>query len=74
MGRSLEITRNCVAYTNHTILAEALEKWPIRLFQPLLPRIYTITEEIHRRFEIELKETYGEHSQKLIIWQLLKMV
>ncbi|HKL61703.1 MAG TPA: glycogen/starch/alpha-glucan phosphorylase, partial [Acholeplasma sp.] len=52
--KAWDITRNCVAYTNHTILAEALEKWPIRLFQPLLPRIYTITEEIHRRFETEL--------------------
>ncbi|HHV33520.1 MAG TPA: glycogen/starch/alpha-glucan phosphorylase [Acholeplasma sp.] len=67
-----EITRNCVAYTNHTILAEALEKWPIRLFQPLLPRIYTITEEIHRRFEIELKETYGEHSPKVNNMAIIK--
>ena len=56
------ITKNSIAYTNHTILAEALEKWPIRLFQPLLPRIYTITEEINRRFEIELKQKYGEHA------------
>ena len=41
--KAWEITKTSVAYTNHTILAEALEKWPIRLFQPLLPRLYTIT-------------------------------
>ncbi len=67
-----EITTSSTAYTNHTILAEALEKWPIRLFQPLLPRIYTITEEIHRRFEIELKETYGEHSPKVNNMAIIK--
>lgn len=66
------ITKNCVAYTNHTILAEALEKWPIRLFQPLLPRIYTITEEIHRRFEIEVKEKYGEHASEVYEMSILK--
>ena len=44
------ITTNCMAYTNHTILQEALEKWPIRLFQPLLPRIYMIIQEIDRRY------------------------
>ena len=53
-----EITRNTCAYTNHTILAEALEKWPIYLIQNMLPRIYQIIEEIHRRFIVELKETY----------------
>ena len=46
------------AYTNHTILAEALEKWPIEIFQGLLPRIYQIVEEITRRFLIELREKY----------------
>ncbi len=46
------------AYTNHTILAEALEKWPIDIFQRLLPRIYQIVEEINRRFMIELREKF----------------
>lgn len=67
-----DITKRCVAYTNHTILAEALEKWPIRLFQPLLPRIYTITEEINRRFEIELKQRYGDNAREVENMQILK--
>lgn len=67
-----DITRHCVAYTNHTILAEALEKWPIRLFQPLLPRIYTITEEINRRFEIELKQRFGDYAKEVETMQILK--
>lgn len=67
-----DITKRCVAYTNHTILAEALEKWPIRLFQPLLPRIYTITEEINRRFEIELKQRFGENAREVENMQILK--
>ena len=67
-----DITRRCVAYTNHTILAEALEKWPIRLFQPLLPRIYTITEEINRRFEIELKQRFGDYAKEVESMQILK--
>lgn len=66
------ITKNSVAYTNHTILAEALEKWPIRLFQPLLPRIYTITEEINRRFEIELKQHFGEYAKEVEEMQIIK--
>ncbi|QTQ12475.1 glycogen/starch/alpha-glucan phosphorylase [Treponema parvum] len=52
------------AYTNHTILAEALEKWPIDIFQGLLPRIYQIVEEINRRFLIELREKYPGDYQK----------
>ena len=50
-------TRSC-AYTNHTIMAEALEKWPIDLFSRLLPRVYQITEEINRRFENQIREKY----------------
>ncbi len=52
------IVKRTFAYTNHTILAEALEKWPISIFQSLLPRIYQIVEEINRRFTIELREKY----------------
>lgn len=48
--QSWEICKNVFAYTNHTILSEALEKWDISLIQPLLPRIYQIIEEINRRF------------------------
>ncbi len=52
------------AYTNHTILAEALEKWPINIFQGLLPRIYQIVEEINRRFLIELRQKYPNDYEK----------
>ncbi|MDN5303279.1 MAG: glycogen phosphorylase [Fusobacteriaceae bacterium] len=52
------------SYTNHTILAEALEKWPIDLFKGLLPRIYQIVEEINRRFLLELREKYPTDWQK----------
>ena len=51
------VTKSC-AYTNHTIMAEALEKWPIELFSRLLPRIYSIVEEINRRFEREIHNRY----------------
>ncbi len=53
-----EICQNTFAYTNHTIMAEALEKWPIDIFQGLIPRIYQIVEEIDRRFNIELEKKY----------------
>ena len=54
------VTTKCVAYTNHTIMAEALEKWPIDLFSQLLPRIYQIVEEIHHRFEAEITRVYKD--------------
>lgn len=59
-------TRTC-AYTNHTIMSEALEKWPIDLFQRLLPRIYQIVEEINRRFLKQLEEKYygGDVQEKI---------
>ena len=57
-------TRTC-AYTNHTIMAEALEKWPIDLFSRLLPRIYQITEEINRRFLCEIQERYPNNPDKI---------
>ncbi|MGL4372571.1 MAG: glycogen/starch/alpha-glucan phosphorylase, partial [Turicibacter sp.] len=59
------ITSQAAAYTNHTILSEALEKWPVRLFQPLLPRIYMITEEINRRYCLELLEKYADQPHKV---------
>ena len=60
------IVTKVVAYTNHTILAEALEKWPIDIMRPLLPRIYQIIEEINRRFTLELLEKYGYGKEDLI--------
>ncbi|WP_068449081.1 glycogen/starch/alpha-glucan phosphorylase [Caviibacter abscessus] len=60
-----EISKNVFAYTNHTILSEALEKWDISLIQPLLPRIYQIIEEINRRFVNELKEKYSNDYDRI---------
>lgn len=59
------ITVNTLAYTNHTILAEALEKWPLDMFKDLLPRIYMIIEEIDRRFRIELNQKYPGDYRKI---------
>ena len=52
------ITKNTMAYTNHTIMPEALEKWPIDMFQPLLPRVYMIIDEINRRWAEEVRDRY----------------
>ena len=60
-----EITTKTCAYTNHTIMSEALEKWPIDLFSRLLPRIYQITEEINRRFQNEIAEKYPGNFDKV---------
>ena len=60
-----EITRKTCAYTNHTIMAEALEKWPIELFSRLLPRVYQIVEEINRRFVIEIQNKYPGEQEKI---------
>jgi len=59
-----EITTHTCAYTNHTIMAEALEKWPIELFSRLLPRVYQIIEEINRRYVAEIEAKYpGDQSK-----------
>ncbi len=60
-----EITTKTCAYTNHTIMAEALEKWPIDLFSKLLPRIYQIIQEIDRRFVIQVRQMYPGNEEKV---------
>ena len=60
-----DITTRTCAYTNHTIMAEALEKWPLELFSRLLPRIYQITEEINRRFQNEIQAKYPDNQDKV---------
>lgn len=59
------VTTKCVAYTNHTIMSEALEKWPIELFSRLLPRVYQIIEEINRRFIIQIQAKYPGNYDKI---------
>ena len=67
-----EVTTKTCAYTNHTIMAEALEKWPIDLFSRLLPRVYQIVEEIDRRFVNKIREMYPGNEEKVrkmaILW------
>ncbi len=59
------ITTKTCAYTNHTIMSEALEKWPLELFSRLLPRIYQIVEEINRRFQNEIRRLYPGDNRKI---------
>jgi len=60
-----DITTKCCAYTNHTIMSEALEKWPIELFAQLLPRIYEIVDEINRRFCLQIRTKYPNDDSKI---------
>ena len=60
-----DVTTKTCAYTNHTIMSEALEKWPLELFSRLLPRIYQIVEEINRRFINEIKAKYPNDNEKI---------
>ena len=60
-----EVTTKTCAYTNHTIMAEALEKWPIELFSRLLPRVYQIVEEINRRFVLDIQAKYPGDQEKI---------
>ena len=59
------ITNKCCAYTNHTIMSEALEKWPLELFSRLLPRCYQIIEEINKRFVFEIQSKYPGNQEKI---------
>ncbi|KAI4452959.1 glycogen phosphorylase [Holotrichia oblita] len=67
-----KIVKNCCAYTNHTILSEALEKWPVHIFKKLLPRIYTITEEINRRLVLEIEMKYGNGAYQAYQMAIIK--
>ena len=65
MQEAIDVVSKTCAYTNHTIMAEALEKWPIELFSRLLPRIYQIVEEINRRFLEEVSRRYPGDQEKV---------
>ena len=67
-----EITTKTCAYTNHTIMAEALGKWPIDLFSKLLPRVYQIIQEIDRRFVAQVHEMYPGNEEKVAKMQILR--
>ena len=74
--KAWEITTKTFAYTNHTIMAEALEKWPVSLFQPILPRIYSIIEEINRRFCLWIMEQGKQYTLRdtaIIYDDMIKM-
>ena len=60
-----DVTTKSCAYTNHTIMSEALEKWPLELFSRLLPRIYQIIEEINRRFVLQIQAAYPDDNSKV---------
>lgn len=60
-----EVTTKTCAYTNHTIMSEALEKWPLELFSRLLPRIYQVVEEINRRFVLDVQKKYPNDNKKV---------
>ncbi len=66
-----KVTTKTCAYTNHTIMAEALEKWPIELFSRLLPRVYQIIEEINRRFVQEIQTCYPDNQSKIASMAIL---
>ncbi len=63
--KAWDITSHCCAYTNHTIMAEALEKWPIEIFSRLLPRVYQIVEEINRRFLLKIQAEFPGDQNKI---------
>ena len=67
-----EITSKTCAYTNHTIMSEALEKWPIDLFSRLLPRVYQIIQEIDRRFVAQIREMYPGNEEKVAKMEILR--
>ncbi len=67
-----KITSKTCAYTNHTIMSEALEKWPIDLFSRLLPRVYQIIQEIDRRFVAQIREMYPGNEEKVAKMQILR--
>lgn len=67
-----EVTTKSCAYTNHTIMAEALEKWPIDLFSKLLPRVYQIIQEIDRRFLLQVEAAYPGNQEKIKSMAILR--
>lgn len=64
-NRAWHVTRNCLAYTNHTLLTEALERWPVPLFESLLPRHLEIIYEINRRFLDEVRLNYPNDESRI---------